>query len=125
LLADREVIPQATTLNGPFFKTIYHDLLNNKKTATAVKAALDAIDGYLVERTTQLYGLVLEHLRDVGEARSTTDIDDHFKRNFGVAHVNTACEYLADRGLLGKASVPVKLTRHSNVEVQEMAFFHL
>jgi polymorphic toxin system nucleotidyltransferase-like protein len=125
LLADREVIPQATKINGPFFKTIYHDLLNTKKTATGVKAALDSIDEYLVERTTELYGLILEHLRDVGEVRSATDIEDHFKRNYGVNHVNTACEYLSDRGLLGKASVPVKLTRRSNVEVQEMAFFHL
>ncbi|HMA22614.1 MAG TPA: hypothetical protein VKP00_01440 [Gemmatimonadaceae bacterium] len=125
LLADREVIPQATKLNAPFFKTIYHDLLNTKKTATAVKAALDAVDGYLAARTTILYGLVLEHLRDVGETRSATDIEDHFRRNFGVNHVTTACEYLADRGLLGKASVPVKLTRRSNVEVQELAFFHL
>jgi hypothetical protein len=39
--------------------------------------------------------------------------------------VTTVCEYLADRGLLGKASVPVKLTRRSNVEVQETAFFHV
>jgi hypothetical protein len=39
--------------------------------------------------------------------------------------VTTVCEYLADRGLLAKASVPVKLTRRSNVEVQEMAFFHV
>lgn len=124
-LADREVIPQATTINPGFFKTIYHDLLNAKKTRSAVEGALDAIDAYLEERTTALYGLVLEHLRDVGETRSATEIEDHFKRNFGVGQVTTVCEYLADRGLLGKASVPVKLTRRSNVEVQEMAFFHL
>ena len=35
----------------------------------------------------------------------------------------TACEYLADQGLIGKASLPVHLTRRSNVEVQETAFF--
>ena len=32
LLADREVIPQAMKLNPAFFKTIYVDLLNSKKT---------------------------------------------------------------------------------------------
>ena len=124
-LADREVIPQAMKLNPAFFKTIYHDLLNEKKTLKTVGAALDAIDEYLADRTTLLYGLVQEHLRDVGETRSATEIEDHFARNFGVEHVTTVCEYLADRGLFGKASVPVKLTRRSNVEVQEMAFFHL
>ena len=30
LLADREVIPQAMTLNPGFFTTVYHDLLNQK-----------------------------------------------------------------------------------------------
>ena len=124
-LADREVIPQAMLLNPAFFKTVYHDVLNEKKTLEAVEAALDAIDEYLADRTTLLYGPLLEHLRDVGEARSATEIEDHFARNFGVSHVTTVCEYLADRGLLAKASVPVKLTRRSNVEVQEMAFFHV
>ena len=38
--------------------------------------------------------------------------------------VTTACEYLADQGLIGKASTPVQLTRKSNVEVQELAFFY-
>jgi polymorphic toxin system nucleotidyltransferase-like protein len=123
-LADREVIPQATKLNPTFFSIVYHDLLNTKKSAKAVEAALDAIDSYLIERTTLLFSLVLDHLRDVGETRSATDIEDHFARNFGVQQVTTVCEYLADRGLLTKASVPIKLTRHSNIEVQELAFFH-
>ena len=37
--------------------------------------------------------------------------------------VTTACEYLADQGLIGKASTPVQLTKKSNVHVQELAFF--
>jgi hypothetical protein len=124
LIADREVIPQATTLNPRFFATIYHDLLNARKTAAAVEAALRAIDSYLEARTSELFGLVLEHLRDVGEARSATEIDDHFARNHGVGGAHGVCEYLADRGLLVKASVPVKLTRRSNVELQELAFVY-
>ena len=39
--------------------------------------------------------------------------------------MTTACEYLADQGLIGKASTPVRLTKRSNVEVQELAFFYL
>ena len=122
LVADREVIPQATKLNQQLFATIYHNLLNTKKTAAAVEAALTAIDAYLEARTSDLFGLVLNHLRDVGEARSATEIDNHFTRNYGITTTHGICEYLADRGLLVKASVPVKLTRRSNVEVQELAF---
>src|SRR5204863_5277516 len=125
LLADREVIPQAMKLNPAFFKTIYADLLNAKKTRKSVETALDLIDRYVAERATTLFGLVIEHLREVSEARGCSEIEDYFKRNFGVEGVTTACEYLADQGLIGKAGVPVRLTKKSNVEVQELAFFYI
>jgi hypothetical protein len=125
LLADREVIPQAMKLNPAFFKTIYADLLNAKKTSKSVRSALDAIDRYVAERAATLFAPVIAHLREIGEARSCTEIEDHFKRNFNVEGVTTACEYLADQGLIGKASTPVQLTKKSNVELQELAFFYL
>lgn len=123
-LADREVIPQALRLNPAFFKVIYSDLLNAKKTHKKVQAALDAVDHYMAERAASLFSPVLEHLAEVGEARSCTEIEDHFKRNFDVNGVTGACEYLADQGLIGKAGVSVRLTKMSNVDVQELAFFH-
>lgn len=125
LLADREVIPQAMKLNPAFFKTIYADLLNARKTRKSVQAALDAIDGYLAQRAATLFRPVLEHLQEVGEARSSTEIEEHFKRNFNVEGVTSACEYLADQGLIGKVSTPVQLTKKSNVLVQELAFVYL
>ncbi len=124
LLADREVLPQALRLNPEFFKIVYTDLLNTKKTRKNVQAALDAIDAYLAERAPALFGPVTDYLREVGEARSATEIDEHFKRNFGIPNVTGICEYLADQGLIGKAPLPVRLTRKSNVDVEELAFFH-
>jgi hypothetical protein len=124
LLADREVIPQAMRLNPAFFKTVYTNLLNAKKTRKGVRAALDAVDRYVAERAATLFGPVIDHLREVGEARSCSEIEAHFQRNFDVCGVTTACEYLADRGLLGKAGAPVHLTKKSNALVQELAFFY-
>jgi predicted nucleotidyltransferase len=125
LLADREVLPQAMALNPAFFKTIYTDLLNVRKTPKNVQAALDAVEGYVAERAAALFGAVIEYLRDAGEARSCSEIEAHFKRNFDVSGVTTACEYLADQGLIGKVSTPVRLTKKSNIDVQELAFFSL
>jgi predicted nucleotidyltransferase len=125
LLADREVIPQALKLNPAFFKTIYADLLNGKKTRESIEAALEAVDRYLAERTAMLFGPVIEHLREVGEARSRTEIEAYFLKTMGVTGVTMACEYLADQGIIGKASTPVHLTKKSNIEVQELAFFYL
>src|SRR6266478_6016524 len=125
LLADREVILQAMKLNPAFFKTIYADLLNAKKTRKNVQAALDAVDSYVAQRADTLFRPLLDHLREVGEARSCTEIEAHFKRNFDVEGVTTACEYLAAQGLIGRATTPVQLTRKSNVSLQELAFVYL
>jgi predicted nucleotidyltransferase len=125
LLADREVMPQAMKLNPAFFKTVYSGLLNMKKTRTTVQAALDAIDGYLAQRAATLFRLVLDHLREAAEARSCTEIEAWFKRQFDIQGVTTACEYLADQGLIGKVSTSVQLTKKSNITVEELAFVHL
>ena len=118
------MIPQAMKLNPAFFRLVYSDMLNAKKTRKSVQAALDAIDTYMVERTPTLFGPVLDHLREVGEARSATEIEAWFKRHFDLEGVTTACEYLADRGLIVKASTPVQLTKRSNIMVQELAFVY-
>jgi predicted nucleotidyltransferase len=125
LVADREVIPQAMKLNPAFFKIVYADLLNTKKTHKNVQAALDAVDSYMAARAPAWFALVIEYLREAGEARSTSEIDAHFTRTYGVCGVVTACEHLAEQGLIGKASIPIRLTKKSNVEIQELAFFHV
>ena len=124
LLADREVIPQALKLNPQFFQIVYTDLLNTPKTKPKVQTALTAIDDYLAERTSELFSPVLEYLQEVGEARSATEIEHHFERNFGIGGVTGVCEYLSDRGLIGKAPLPVRLTKNSTVQVEELAFFY-
>lgn len=124
LVADREVLPQAMKLNPAFFQIVYTDLLNAKKTAKNVQAALAAIDEYLARRAPDLFRAVIDHLREVGEARSATEIEDYFRRNYGIEGVTGACEYLSEQGLIGKAHLPVRLTKKSNVEVEELAFFH-
>lgn len=123
LLLDREVIPEAIKLNPSLFKIVYTDLLNEKKTAKSVQLALDTIDAYLAKRATRLFAPVLDHLRDAGEARSCTEIEAHFKKTFDINHVTTSCEYLADQGIIGKASISARLTKRSHVDVQELAFF--
>jgi hypothetical protein len=123
LLVDREVLPQALKLNPALFKVIYTDLLNAKKTRPALESALSAIDDYLRKRATTIFAPIIEHLTEVGEARSATEIEDHFKRNFGIEGVTGACEYLADQALIGKAPLAVRLTKRSNLDVNEVAFF--
>jgi uncharacterized protein len=124
-LVDREVIPQAVQLNPALMATVYTELLNTKKTAKSVQAALDAVDEYMAERARSLFAPLLEHLREAGEARSCTEIEAHFRKTYGIEHVTTACEYLADQGIIGKVSIAARLTKRSHVDVQELAFVSL
>ena len=125
MVADREVIPQAMKINPALFETIYAGLLNSKKSRASVVAALEAVDRYLAARAPSLFAPVLAYLREAGEARSCAELEHHFTRHFDVSQVTTACEYLADQGLIGKVSVPARLTKKSNVDVQELAFVYL
>jgi hypothetical protein len=125
MVADREVIPRAMKLNPALFDIIYTGLLNTKKTRAGVEAALDAVDRYLADRAPSLFAPVVAYLRDAGETRSCAEIEDYFKRHFDVSNVTTACEYLADQGTIGKVSIPARLTKKSNVDVQELAFVYL
>jgi predicted nucleotidyltransferase len=122
-LLDREVIPQAIEINPSFFKIVYTDMLNERKTRNRVATALGAVDDYVASRTATLFALVIDYLREAGEARSCKEIDDFFKKSYDASGVTTACEYLADQGVIGKVSTPVHLTKRSHIEVQEMAFF--
>jgi predicted nucleotidyltransferase len=124
LLLDREALPQALQLNPRFFKIVYTNLLNARKSRKSVAEALAALDEYIAARAATLFEPLLEHLRDAGEARSATEIEDHFQRNFGIPHVTTACEYLADQGMIGKAPLAARLTKRSNIDVEELAFFY-
>ena len=124
LLADREVIPQASAQ-----PRVLQDDLRRPAQSTQDRGAVER----RAARDRRLHGRSRaghlrtgpRHLRDVGEVRSCTEIEEHFKRHFDVSGVTMACEYLADQGLIGKASSPVRLTKRSNVDVQELAFFYV
>jgi hypothetical protein len=121
-LMDREVIPQAIELNPAFFKIVYSDLLNTRKTVNNVQGALDAIDTYLLKRAPALFRLIIDYLRDASDTRSASEIEADFSRNFDVQGVTLACEYLSDHGFICKVSTPIQLTKRSNIVVQELAF---
>ena len=124
-IAGREVIPEALALNPPLFKAVYTDLLHQPVNRARVEAALDAVDRYLADRTPALFAAVFTYLREAGEARACSEMEHHFSRTLGVEGVTTACEYLADQKLIGKVSLPARLTKRSTVTVQELAFVHL
>src|SRR5260370_5122597 len=88
------------------------------------RRAMEAVESYIAGGGPWLYLTVIDHLRETGEARSSVEIEDHFKRNLGIEGVTLACEYLADQKIIGKVSIATHLTKKSNLAVQQLAFVH-
>ncbi len=123
-LVDREALVAALRLNPELFRVVYSDLLTKPVTPEALTLALDAIDDYLESRAEELFAPIIEYLADVGgEPRSCTEIGHYFRRNYDMEHTVIACEWLADVGVIERATTPVKLTTRSQTEVEELAFF--
>ncbi len=123
-IAGREVIQQALRLNPSFFNAVYTDLINQKKTARAVQSALGLINRYLDDRLDALFRPVLEFLSEADGVRSATEVEDHFNRHMNIEGVTTACEWLADKGIIRKVSSPLRLTEKSRVAFEEAAFYY-
>lgn len=123
-IVDREALVEATKLEPELFKLIYTDLFDKKISQRSLTAAIAAIDDYLEPLGQELFEPVIDYLKAAfGEPRSGTELEHYFSRNYGLEHTVTACEWLSDLGIIEKASVPTKLTQHSQNEVEELAFF--
>ncbi len=122
-IADREVLDQALRLNPEFFGSIYTELMDQKKTVARIRRVLAEIDDWLTKKIPLLFQPILDYLDEAADIRSVTEIDDWFGKQMRVG-VTGACEWLADKGVITKVSSPVRLTRRSQVEMEEMAFYY-
>lgn len=123
-LVDREALVEATKHESELFKVIYTDLFDGKVSHASLGKAIEAIDDYLEPLAEELFEPVISYLKETGgEPRSSTELEFHFSRNYDVHHIVTACEWLADLGIIEKASVATKLTLYSQNQVDELAFF--
>ena len=109
----REVIQQALQLNPAFFRTAYIDFIHGPKTEATMQIAIDRVNNYIEERMIAFYGLVIEYLQEADSTRTTTELNEYFKRQSQQDNLAFTYEYLADRGILHKIPCPVRLTDKS------------
>jgi hypothetical protein len=120
----REVVHQALRFNPEFFNLIYTDLIHARKDEATIQRALDAVNGYLEERIPLLFKPLLEYLMEVGGARSSSEIDEYFRKRAQTESLAPAYEWLADKGVIEKVSAPLRLTEKSQVTVDEAAYYY-
>jgi hypothetical protein len=121
---EQDVIYRAMEGAPALFQTIYLDVLARRKNRRVLKAALDAIDGYLDKHYQAHLKPLLGYLKKQNRVVPLSEISDNFAfSQLHPWHLESACEWLERKGLLEKFSAPFKLTKRSQERVEEPAYF--
>ena len=123
-VCEQDVIYRAMEGNPALFQTIYLDVLAKRKNRRVLSTALDAIDRYLDKHYRAHLAPLLGYLKKQSRVIPLSEISDHFAfSQLHPWHLESACEWLEQKGLLQKLSVPFKLTKRSLERVEEPAYF--
>jgi len=120
----REVIHQALQYNPAFFKVVYTDLIGGPKDEQAIQSALDAINAYLEERAERLCKPILDYLAEADGVCAISDLEVFFGKKGLRGDLLGTCEWLARRGIIHKLAAPTRLTKKSQVGLEEPAYYY-
>ena len=122
-ICEHDVIYKAIRGNPDFFQVIYLDVLSKRKSKKVLTAALGAIEGYLDEHYQEHLKPLISYLRKESRVIPLSEISDHFAFSEVYPwHIESACEWLEQKGRLEKLSAPFKLTKRSREELEEPAY---
>ncbi len=125
---EREVINQALERNPAVFGPLFTDLLDQQKDAETMETALRAIDAYLTERAAVIFKPILAFLGAAGEVRGISEVYRHFEKRLhlepGDNLLTEVCDWLAEKGILQKVCLPVRLTAKSRMQMDEAAYYY-
>ena len=118
----RKVIYQAIKHNPSFFNAVFTDIVDKPKEEAMLGKVLEQVDAYLEERAQTLFKPLLDFLKEAGEERTIIDIADHFgHRNLWF---ELPCEWLAQKGIIEQFSAPIRLTKDSQVSVEQPSYYY-
>lgn len=117
------VIYRAIECAPDLFQAIYLDVLAKRKNSKTLQTALDRIDDYLESNYKSHLKPLLQYLKKENRVLPLSEISDHFAFSQVYPwHLESACEWLEQKGHLEKVSAPFKLTKRSQEEVEEPAY---
>jgi hypothetical protein len=120
----REVLDRALAHNPTFFEVAYTGFVNGPKDERSLQQQLDRITAYLLERAGRIFALLLDYLAEAGDPRTLSEINAHFAAKLPHAELFAVCDWLAEKGILDRMAAPLRLTRKSQVTVEEVAFYY-
>ena len=122
---EQEIIYRAMEYNPDMFQVVYSDILNKRKSKKVVQTALDLVGKYLEEKADSYLKPLLHFLKKQQRVVPLSEISDHFAHTqLYPWHLESACEWMEQKGRLEKLATPFKLTTKSRVEVEEPAYYY-
>jgi hypothetical protein len=122
---EEDVIYRAIEARPELFQVIYLDVLSKRLSRKLLAIALDAIDGYLDQHYRAHLKPLLSYLEKENRVIPLSEISDHFAFSQVYPwHLESACEWLEQKGRLEKLSAPFTLTNRSREDVEEPAYFY-
>ena len=87
------------------------------------EAALQAAEAKASENWERYLKPLIRYLKKRGALTPLSELGDEFAHTQVYPwHLKTACEWLADQGILERVSMPITLTKKSRVEIEEPAY---
>ena len=122
---EHEAIYRALDLQPDLFHVVYVEVLA-KKSKKVLQTALAAMDEYLDSSWKENLKPLVQFLKKHGGTVPLTELSEHFAfSQLHPWHLEAACEWLEEKGLVEKLSAPFKLTKKSRVDVEEPAYMFI
>jgi hypothetical protein len=119
----REAVYQAREIEGPLFDAVYGSPMNQPKSVKMMENVIDAADGYVTERSAQIFKALLDCLSENGGLVTLSEIEDYFsRRHRGGLPLEVVCPWLADRGMIVPAEADIRLTPKSRISLSQPAY---
>jgi len=120
----REVIHQALKYNPTFFNAVYTELIDGPKDRETIPKALGLLNAYLEQVAERLFMPLLTYLAEADGSRTISEINATFRKKVQRSDLLEVCEWLARKGIIEKVAAPVRLTRKSQVTLEEPAYYY-
>lgn len=120
---EQTAIHKAIELNPELFQTVYLDLISKRKSKKLMQAVLDTIDDYLESNAKRFLKPMTSWMKKQKRMIPLSEMSDQFAHTqLYPWHLESACDWLEERGQLEKVSAPFKLTSKSRSEVEEPCY---
>ncbi len=124
----RDVLAEVQELNSEIINEIITNTFQQGYNEKNLHSTIQLVEKFLIENKNQFYKPLFNFISETGDARSSTEIDEHFEKLLGRYDFFTMVEsygWLTQQGDLMPAVAPKRITSKSRITVDEATYFYV